>query len=232
VYYRLLNSGFRLGFTAATDFPCNGMQPLGTLLTYVRIPDGKLTYDKWIEGIAEGRTVVSRNAHNEFLNLRVDESAQPGDEIRLEGNGRVRVRVEWRSLQNNIGRIEVVQNGSVVASQTAEVTPGSPAVFETTLDFQQSGWLAARRMDWQKGHQTHTGAVFVIVKGQPIRASASDAEFFVKWIDYLFQQTSPGGGWNGFFPHNLEAAQARYREARAIYERIVSEARAQAQSEP
>ena len=183
--------------------------------------------------------MVSRNAHNEFLDLKVNGTAQPGDEVRLEGKGPVRVRVEWRMLKNPsafpypmVGRIELVQNGAVVASQTAEVTPGSPAVFETTLDFRQSGWLAARRMDWQNGHQTQTGAVFVIVKGAPIRASASDAEFFVKWIDNLILQTSPGGAWSDFFPKDREAAQARYREARAIYERIVSEARAQAQSGP
>jgi hypothetical protein len=194
--------------------------------------DGKLTYDKWIKGIAEGRTVVSRNAHNEFLDLKVNETAQPGDEVRLAGKGPVRVRVEWRSLKNAVGRIEVVQNGAVMASQTAEVAPGSPAVFETTLDFRQSGWLAARRMDWQSGHQTHTAAVFVVVNEQPIRANARDAEFFVKWIDNLIQQTSPGGAWSTYLSHDREAAQARYRKARAIFEERAREAQNQAGSTP
>ena len=36
-YYRLLNCGFRLGWAAGTDYPCNGGQPLGSLLTYVRV---------------------------------------------------------------------------------------------------------------------------------------------------------------------------------------------------
>ena len=138
-YYRLLNTGFRPSLAAGTDHSCNDNEPLGTLLTYVRIPGSKLTYDQWVDGIARGRTVVSRNAHNEFLNLKVNETAQPGDEVRLEGKGRV--RVEWRMLNNPsafpypmVGRIELVQNGAVVASQTAEVTPGSATVFETTTD--------------------------------------------------------------------------------------------------
>jgi hypothetical protein len=231
-YYRILNCGFRPGLAASTDYSCNYLEPLGTLLTYVRIPGGKLTYDKWLEGIAKGRTVVSRNAHNEFLDLKVNDTAQPGDEVRLEGKGPVRVRVEWRSLNNAVGRIEVVQNGSVVASQTAEVAPGTPAVFETTLDLRQSGWLAARRMDWQNGHQTHTAAVFVLVKGQPIRANARDAEFFVQWIDNLIQQTSPGGAWSKFLPNDREAAQARYRKARAIFAERAREAHNQAPSNP
>src|SRR2546427_366244 len=182
-YYRLLNTGFRPGLVAATDYSCNDNEPLGSLLTYVRIPDGKLTYDKWIDGIARGRTVISRNAHNEFLSLRVNDAARPGDEVRVAGVGAVRVQIEWKSLKNSLGRVELVQNGAVVASQTAEAAPGAPAVFETTLAFHRSGWLAARRMDWQSGHRSHTGAVFVIVKGAPIRASAEDARVFVRWID-------------------------------------------------
>jgi len=223
-YYRILNTGFRPGLAAGTDYSCNDLEPLGTLLTYVRIPDGQLTYNKWVEGIAQGRTVVSRNAHNEFLDLKANETSQPGDEIDLEGKGRVRVRIEWRSLHSAEGRIELVQNGAVVASQTASAGPGSPAVFETTLVFGQSGWLAARRMDWQSGHRTQTGAVFVIVKKAPVRASAADARFFVAWIDNLIRQTSLGGEWSGFFTKDRAAAQKRYREAKLIFLRIASEA--------
>ena len=224
-YYRILNTGFRPGLVASTDYSCNYNEPLGTLLTYVRIPDGRLTYDQWIEGLAKGRTVVSRNAHNEFLDLKVNDSSQPGDEI--QGNQPVRVRIEWRSLHNDLGRIELVQNGSVVASKMAEVGPNTPAVFETTLTFLHSGWLAARRMDWQNGHRSHTGAVYVIVNNAPIRASASDARFFVSWIDNLLKQSSTGGEWSSFFSNDREAAQARYRKARQIFLQREKEARQQ-----
>ena len=81
-YYRLLNCGFRPGFAAGTDYPC-GVSELGSLLTYVQVAGGQMTYRNWIEGIAGGRTVVSRNGHNEFLNLMVNDSATPGDEINL-----------------------------------------------------------------------------------------------------------------------------------------------------
>lgn len=223
-YYRLLNTGFRPGFVAGTDYPCNDNEPPGTLLTYVQVPNGRLTYEKWIDGIAQGRTVVSRNAHHEFLDLKVNATAQPGDEVRLDKAGAVRVKIEWNSTENNSGRIELIQNGSVVASQSASVSRGKPAVFETEATFQRSGWLAARRMDWQDGHRTHTGAIFVIVKGGPVRTSAQDARFFVQWIDHLLQQTSPTGLWQDFFKTDLEAAQKRYREAREIFVRIASEA--------
>ena len=223
-YYRILNCGFRPGLVAGTDYSCNFLEPLGTLLTYVRVPDGKLTYAKWVEGIRRGRTVISRAGHDEFLDLKVNQWFSPGDEIRLDGKGPVRVSVQWANLRKVEGRIEIVRDGVVVANRTGSASPNSPLTFATTVNFDQSGWLCARRMDG-KGHRTHSGAIFVTVNNAPIRASASDAEFFVHWIDNLLVQTSPGGAWSEFFHKDREAAQNRYRRARAIFERIASEAR-------
>jgi hypothetical protein len=178
--------------------------------------------------MAEGRTVVSRNGHHEFLDLKVNETAMPGDEIHLKGRGTVQVRIQWSSTRNLAGRIELVRNGRVVASREGSVSPGSPFVFQTTQDFSRSGWLCARRMG-AKGHQSHTGAVFVTVNNTPVRASASDAEYFVRFIDNLIRKTSPGGEWAQYFSHSGEAARSRYRKARAIFQRIAAEAERQAQ---
>ena len=73
-------------------------------------------------------------------------------------------------------------------------------------------------------HYLHTAAVFVIVNGAPIRASATDAQYFVNWTNGLLQKTSPGGAWNSFFPTSLTQAQARYQAAKSLYQQIVSEA--------
>ena len=88
-YYRLLNTGFRPGFAAGSDSPFG--QDVGGLLTYVQVAGGVMNYRNWIDGIAEGRTVVSRNGHDEFLSLTVNGSATPGDEIDLTGGGNVSV---------------------------------------------------------------------------------------------------------------------------------------------
>ncbi len=225
-YYRLLNCGFRPSFAAGTDYPCNGGFALGSLLTYVQVAGGQMTYRNWVDGIAKGRTVVSRNGHNEFLNLVVNGSAGPGDEIALTGPGTVAVTVDWTASQSLSGTIELVSNGVVVASQQAAVAPGTPARLTATVSFAKSGWLAARRMA-ANGHQVHTAAVFVTVAGAPVRASAADATFYVQWMDNLLAKTSPGGAWNSYFPTNLAAAQARYQAARTLYQQIAAEAGAQ-----
>lgn len=221
-YYRLLNTGFRPGFAAGTDYPC-GVSELGSLLTYVQVAGGQMTYPNWIEGIKAGRTVVSRNRHNEFLNLTVNDIATPGDEIQLTGSGSVPVTITWTAKQNLTGTIELVQNGVVVASKQASVTAGTPASLTTTVDFTKSGWLAARRMG-SNGHQVHTAAVFVKVNNLPIRVSAADALFYVQWMDNLLTKTSPGGAWSSYFVNSRSAAQARYQAAKAIYRQIADEA--------
>ena len=75
-----------LAWQQEQTYPCNENEPLGTLLTYVNVKD-KLTYRKWIEGIKNGRTVVSRNGHNEFLEMKVNGKYTPGDEIKIKNKG-------------------------------------------------------------------------------------------------------------------------------------------------
>ena len=222
-YYKLLNSGFRPSFVAGTDYPCNSSHPLGALLTYAQPAGGQMTYANWINAIKNGRTVVSRNGHNEFLSLTVNGTATPGDEIDLSAAGSVQVSIQWTAAQSLSGTIELVNNGVVIASQAASAAPGSPASWTGTVNFSKSGWLAARRMG-ADGHQVHTAAVFIIVNGAPIRANAADAQYYVNWTNSLLTNTSSGGVWNSYFPTNLTAAQARYQAAKTLYQQIANEA--------
>jgi hypothetical protein len=222
-YYKLLNCGLRPGFAAGTDYPCNNSRPLGGLLTYVQTASGQMTYRNWINGIKNGRTVVSRNGHNEFLSLTVNGTATPGDEIDLTAAGSVNVTIQWTATQSMTGTIQLVNNGVVVASQSASAAPGAPATWTGTVNFPKSGWLAARRMG-NDGHQVHTAAVFVIVNGAPIRTSASDAQYFIDWMNGLLSNTSPGGVWNSYYPTELSAAQARYQAAKTYYQGVLADA--------
>jgi len=220
-YYKLLNCGFRPGLAAGTDYPCNANEPLGTLLTYVKVKDN-LSYRKWIEGIKNGRTVVSRNGHNEFLALKVNGKYEPGDEIQVENKGTLAIDVKWTAIKELTGRIELVSNGKVVASQTGTAKPGEPLLFKTEATFTKSGWICARRMD-ERGHETHTAPVYVIVDQKPVRASAEDARFFIAWIDNIVKQTGPGGAWSKYFTKDRETIKERYIKARTVYQNILKE---------
>ena len=219
-YYRLLNCGFRPGLAAGSDYPCGSV--IGPLLTYSRVAGGSLTYSNWIGGIVKGRTAVSRNGRSEFLDLKVNGSVMPGDEIQLPGGESVPVDIQWTANRTLAGTIELVCNGEVVASKVVSGVSGS---LSTTVDFTRSGWLCARRMS-DRGHEFHTAAVFVTVDRKPVRASVTDAQFYVQWMDNLLQNTSPGGIWSSYFVTNRAKAQARYSAAKSIYQQIATEAAA------
>jgi hypothetical protein len=156
----------------------------------------------------------------------VNGESRLGDEISLSAKGPVEVDVRWSVATPLSGRIEIVRNGVVVASREASAAPNAPVDLHAKVQCDESSWIAARRMD-SKGHQSHTGVVYVTVNRAPVRASSADAEFFIRFIDNLIRQTSPGGVWSSFFPHERDAAQARYRRAKDIYKRIAVEARTQ-----
>jgi hypothetical protein len=222
-YYKLLNCGFRLGWAAGTDFPCNNSQPFGSLLTYVQVKDQPMTYRKWVEGIKNGRTVVTTNGHVEFLDFQVNGAASPGDEIKLKKKGTINAEVTWTSLKELTGRIEFICNGKVVATQEGTSGPGKPVHFKAGIKITESSWICARRMD-ATGHQSHTAPVYISVKDKPVRASEEDARFFIKWIDNILANIKPGGPWNQYFSHDLDIVQERYQEAKAVYEKIALEA--------
>jgi O-glycosyl hydrolase len=221
-YYKLLNCGFRLGWAAGTDFPCNNSQPFGSLLTYVEVKDNPLTYRRWIEGIRDGRTVVTTNGHSEFLELKVNGTFTPGDEIRISDKGRVTVEATWTSVKEQTGRIELVCNGRVVAVQSGTARPGMPVIMHGSVPIEESSWICARRMD-DAGHRSHTAPVYVSLNSKPVRASAEDAQYFISWIDNLLEKTSPGGPWNRYYSHDLDVVQGRYRKARSVFEKISTE---------
>jgi hypothetical protein len=221
-YYRLLNCGFRLGWAAGTDFPCNESRPFGSLLTYVQVKDLPMTYRKWIEGIKNGRTVTTTNGHVEFLDLKINGVNGPGDVIKLKGKEIVEIDVNWTSVKTLTGQIEIVCNGKVIAKMDGTAKPGEPVHMKISFKVNQSSWICARRMD-EKGHQSHTSPVYITVKNAPVRASAEDAWYFVKWIDNILVNIAPGGPWNQYFASNLDTVQKRYQRARGIYEKIAAD---------
>lgn len=220
-YYKLLNCGFKIGLAAGTDYPCNGNEPLGALLTYVKV-DGELTYNKWINGIRDGKTVVSRNGHREFLDLVLGGNKGPGDELAVDSATTVNVEVKWTATEDLAGQVDIVHNGKAIKSEWVEVKRGEEVVIKTLVRFDNSGWICARRIN--KGeHQLHTASVFVSVAQKPIRASRSDALFFVAWIDNLLEKTKPGQAWARYFNKDRKIIRNRYKSARDIYQKIARE---------
>lgn len=222
-YYKLLNCGFRLSLVAGTDYPCNAEEPLGKMLTYVNVADQKITYPKWVDGIKKGKTVVSRNAHNEFIDLKFNNVNGPGDVITMNKGDKAEIEITWTANQDLNGTIELVKNGRVIGIKEGNVKSGNALTLSVSEPFSESSWICARRMS-PEGHMVHTSAIYINIDNKPVRASAADAGFFADWIKNLLENIQPGAKWNKYFPKDYDEVSARYRHALNVYNKIKEEA--------
>lgn len=58
MWYHVLNCSFRVAASGETDFPCMSGERVGIGRVCGQV-DGKLTFDKWVNSIADGRSYVS-----------------------------------------------------------------------------------------------------------------------------------------------------------------------------
>ena len=238
IWYHTLNCGFRTRISGETDFPCITDARVGGGRSYVHLPQ-TLTYDAWCEGVRLGRSYVS-DGFSHLMNFTVNgvEAGTNGSELRLDRSTTVRATVQAASLVSETssgppvpGRfqsqwspefariassrdvtVEAIVNGYPVASQRL-TADGSVRDLTFDIPIQRSSWIALRILG-----SAHTNPVFVLVAGQPIRASKRSAEWCLKGVDQCWSQKSPriSLGERG-------VAERAYDHARQRYKQILSE---------
>jgi cysteine-rich repeat protein len=210
IWKALQNSGLRVALTGASDYPCIthvGNVGSRTPRTDV-IVDGALTYERWLEGIKAGRTAAAIGVGNR-LNLRVN-GTRLGGEVRLAEAGEVALEIETAAAVSI--PVEVLINGAVAA--TIPVEPGVQ-VTKARVPVSRSSWISAR------SPYVLTSPVFVLVGGQPIRASADDTCYLLRYIDYLTDLVTSRRLDLGA---NQAEALTAYDEARAELQKRFTEA--------
>ncbi len=144
-WYRYLNCGYRVAIASGTD-KMGAYCALGWTRTYAQMDANKpLDYEDWAAAVRAGRTFASSGP---LIELSVD--GQPvGSTIDMPaGGGTVEVHAQAQSVWP-VGRIEIVQNGRVVASETAARPPAAEgSVYRLQISanvrVDRTGWIAAR----------------------------------------------------------------------------------------
>ena len=224
MWYHVLNCGFRPRASGETDFPCMSGARVGFGRVYVKL-DGKLTFDDWCDKLRDGRSYVSDGTSHlmEFSAAEIGATnnsvavGERGSELRLAQPGKIRLKViaAERKLNTNAVALEVVVNGYPVASKMISNEGGEQEIsFEVPIE--KSSWVALRTFP-----SAHTNPIFVLVDGQPIRASKRSAEWCLRGVDQCW--TSKEHAYLG-----VEKAQAKvaYDHARQTYQQIFNEAAA------
>ena len=72
IWYHTLNCGYRAKISGETDFPCIYGERVGLGRVYVKLADGQLDFDRWCEGIKQGRSYVT-DGQSHLIDFRVDD---------------------------------------------------------------------------------------------------------------------------------------------------------------
>lgn len=187
-WYRYLNCGYRLPLIGGTDKMSSDV-PVGMYRTYVRIPDDEeFTYEAWCRNAAKGRTMLSGGP---IIQCSV-EGREVGDTIDLPGPGTVEVSA-WAESIVPMSRLEIVQNGRVVASAESP-TPTRRLQIDEAIRIDGNSWLAARAGGpgyygythydvWRRGIFAHTSPIYVSVGGPWRMFDGETAQYMLTLID-------------------------------------------------
>jgi hypothetical protein len=239
IWYHTLNCGYRTRISGETDFPCIYGERVGLGRSYVRL-EGKLDFDRWCEGIRNGRNYVG-DGKSHLLEFKVGDVAmgENGSELRLAEPGTVRATAKvaallderphpsirsrpyeqqpyWHIERARIGDtrevpVEVIVNGYPVATRNV-IADGKTRDIAFDVPIQRSSWVALRILP-----SSHTNPVFVLVGGKPIRASRRSAEWCLKSVDQCWSQKQ-----KVIAAAELEDAKAAYEHARVAYRSILA----------
>ncbi len=155
------NAGFRVAIAGGSDWSCLTHQFGDDTPRTDVIVDGLLTYESWLLAIKAGRTAAALGAGN-HLNLRV-EGHGLGDEVRVPGPQDVTVTLE--TAGSAPAEVEVLVNGEAVMRVPVA---GGVQMAQARVPITRSSWISGR------SRYVLTSPVYVLVGGQPIRASAGD----------------------------------------------------------
>lgn len=205
-WYTLLDCGFDLKPTAGTASGVHPV-PLGFGRVYVKV-EGAFTYDKWIDGLAAGRsfattgpmlTAEAERAGDGALRVRgLVESIHPPEPVEIVVNGRVAATIEVRPAKNDAGTFH--------------------SRFTVELPLESTSWVAARVFEQRPDGRprfAHTAPVRFDVPGRPLRPRRVEVEPLVKRVeDEITRHT-------GVLP---EAALDEFRAALQVYRALLETA--------
>jgi WD40-like Beta Propeller Repeat len=226
VWQREMNNDVALTPTGGED-SINDLQrcrTLGGIRTYVHLDD-PFSVESWIEGLRQGHTFFSTGP---LLDFHMNDKL-PGDRLHLPATGGT-VTLEGSVV--SVGQLSkvVIYCRQGILREIPLDAGGHGAHFREVVPLTDSNWfsLSAEGPYYPpldaKYALAGTNSVRVYVGERKIR-SRPDAEYFLRWIDLLEQQTEKWPWWRS--PAEEEHILGQYEEARRVYRRFIDEAQQQ-----
>jgi len=220
LYYRYLNSGFRLPIAAGTD-KMSDVIPVGSNRLYARFT-GEPSYEKWLEGVKSGNGFVTNGP---MLTFEVD-GRTSGETVTITRSRRVKARATAKSILPFQG-LEIVVNGETAAVKNTERDRAQglySAELEATIDLDRSSWVAARVVEPAGSRNqilprsltvfAHTNPVYFLLNGAKVR-ELSSIQYLEKYVRGTIHWLNTEATFRT--PAEKEEALRQAEEARRFY---------------
>ncbi|MGB0543218.1 MAG: CehA/McbA family metallohydrolase [Longimicrobiales bacterium] len=216
--YAVWSNGLKPALVGGEDSISNlHITPLvGSVRTYVHIPDDELTMHGWFEGMKNGHAFMSNGPLIEFdIEGRI-----PGETVSISVGDDVVASLEVTSI-TPLERAELVFNGEVIASIPFSGDRRGLS-FERSFRPSGSGWYHVR-VNGARGEsfpmdipwvQAATNPVWIEVDGAPVRSVAA-ADYALRWIDKLQEMAEEWAYWRS--DAEKTHVYRQFEEARDVY---------------
>jgi hypothetical protein len=245
IWYHTLNCGYTTRISGETDFPCIYGERVGLGRAYVKL-DGELDFDRWVDGIRDGRSYVSDGSAHLYdftaNGLGVGEKGKDGRASVLAAKTGETVNIKLRAAammsekpDNSIRRrgLEQKPYWHIERARVGD-TRRVPVELIVNGESVERKEIAAdgdindvtfsftpKQSSWVAVRifaTAHTNPIFVEVDNKPIRASRKSAQWCLAAVDVCWKAKQ-----NIFRDSEREAAAAAYEVARQAYRKIISE---------
>jgi hypothetical protein len=163
---------------------------------YAEVPAGPLKLPSWLESIKAGHTFATNGP---LLRFEIGQKS-PGGEIQLDKKQEVSFRAALGSIVP-IDHLQIVCSGKVLRELELSADH-KRAYVEGKLPIESTGWCILRAFSDKAEYPildlypyATTSPVYVNVAGAPQR-SASDAAYFLAWMDRLISAAQSSTAWN------------------------------------
>lgn len=224
VWEKLMNNDIAIVPTGGEDSinDLHRFRTIGGIRTFVHL-DVPFSVEAWVDGVRKGHTYFSTGP---LLDFRVN-GMLPGGVIRLPaGGGSVTLDGTVLSMAP-LSKVTIRSKRGVLRDIPLD-GKGTSARFREVIHLTDSDWFS---LIAEGPHTPFLDSSFLLAGSNAVRVYVGDqklrdrpsAEYFVRWINVLRQETEQWLWWRS--QKEKDHILAQYEEARRIYQRLADEAR-------
>jgi len=244
IWYHTLNCGFETRISGETDFPCIYGERVGLGRLYVKLDDDSLDFDRYVEGIKEGRSYVTDGKSHLFdFQIEQAELGIDGSTLSIDAPREVTISCRaaamlpeqqppafngiaqrplaqkpyWELERARLGASRRVPVELIVNGEVRAITE-----IEADGSINDLSWTTPiRESSWvavRVWPSSHTNPIWVSVDNAPVRASRDSAKWCLYAVDVCWEQKK-----KQYRDTEIDAARAAYEHARATYQSILND---------